>query len=643
MKLENKELSSTNINNFDGLYVPKNGSKTLNFQVKDRIFKDNVSKQNAFNFNFNISLGQETFKVNFDTQGGTAVNYISAKNGGTITLPSANSSTKTGYTLQYWQINGKNYTPGSKYTVPIGDSTLKAIWKNNTYTVKFDGNGADSGSMSNQTVTFDIEQALNKNTFVKTGYTFKGWNVSRKSLDGTKTLWMYSLTDGTRGWYVEGQNPSGTEKTLFLDQTKISRTIAINNYIVTMHAQWSANTYILTFIPNGGSVSPTSKSLTYGSQYGNLPTPTRTGYTFNGWYDWESDAKVSSTTTIGANNVTIYARWTIKSITVTFDAGKYGGFNNNWDQAANIKGSFNNMEINNNTGQLSPKVKTGKINEILTLVNKTNFKPGKYYLIDFSINNSQNNVTFDPKASGNPSINGKILNGNWEKIGSHWFFNFKCPDGVNTNEIRVGHNGFYLSWNNFNMIGLGNFYITEYDKQINKTVNYGSHYNVPTVKNIYWNVVNANYSYWSSSSGGSQITNSTIVNNENNHTIYARWSDLQNDDSNDILDDTLNIQNQNKEINNISIVENQNVNNDITELNDPKENCENSIINKDKNAPDEIGQIEPNTELIKQNKDQVIKENIEDISIKNNEITNEILKPQENDLNFNDDEGTTTQ
>ncbi|MDU2155964.1 BspA family leucine-rich repeat surface protein, partial [Clostridium sp.] len=57
----------------------------------------------------------------------------------------------------------------------------------------------------------------------------------------------------------------------------------------------------------------TSKTLTYGSQYGTLPTPTRTGYTFNGWYTAASGGtKVSSTTTIGASNTTIYAHWTKK-------------------------------------------------------------------------------------------------------------------------------------------------------------------------------------------------------------------------------------------------------------------------------------------------------------------------------------------
>ena len=41
--------------------------------------------------------------------------------------------------------------------------------------------------------------------------------------------------------------------------------------------------YIVTFDPNGGSVDVTSKEVTYGDPYGELPTPTREGYTFKGW------------------------------------------------------------------------------------------------------------------------------------------------------------------------------------------------------------------------------------------------------------------------------------------------------------------------------------------------------------------------
>ena len=47
-----------------------------------------------------------------------------------------------------------------------------------------------------------------------------------------------------------------------------------------------SSNYTVTFDPNGGMVSPASKSVTRGSTYGSLPTPTREGYTFDGWYNY---------------------------------------------------------------------------------------------------------------------------------------------------------------------------------------------------------------------------------------------------------------------------------------------------------------------------------------------------------------------
>lgn len=73
---------------------------------------------------------------------------------------------------------------------------------------------------------------------------------------------------------------------------------------------------------NGGKVSPASKVVTCGSTYGTLPTPTRTGYEFDGWYTRESSGtKVDKNTSVGTNPpTTLYAHWIAKKYTVTLDA-----------------------------------------------------------------------------------------------------------------------------------------------------------------------------------------------------------------------------------------------------------------------------------------------------------------------------------
>ncbi len=69
--------------------------------------------------------------------------------------------------------------------------------------------------------------------------------------------------------------------------------------------------YTVTFNANGGSCSTATKSVKYSASYGTLPTPTRSGYTFNGWYTSASGGtKVTTSTMVTATgNHTLYAHW----------------------------------------------------------------------------------------------------------------------------------------------------------------------------------------------------------------------------------------------------------------------------------------------------------------------------------------------
>lgn len=82
--------------------------------------------------------------------------------------------------------------------------------------------------------------------------------------------------------------------------------------------------YLVTFDPNGGRVSPASTAVTIGKTYGTLPTPNRYGYDFDGWYTEKiggEDKKVTETTTVGTNPpTTLYAHWTAKKCLVALDA-----------------------------------------------------------------------------------------------------------------------------------------------------------------------------------------------------------------------------------------------------------------------------------------------------------------------------------
>ena len=76
----------------------------------------------------------------------------------------------------------------------------------------------------------------------------------------------------------------------------------------------TAYDYLVTFDANGGNVTPTSKTVLFGNTYGDLPTPTRIGYKFDGWYTEPTDGtKIESSTIFALEEPqTLYAHWTIK-------------------------------------------------------------------------------------------------------------------------------------------------------------------------------------------------------------------------------------------------------------------------------------------------------------------------------------------
>ena len=95
--------------------------------------------------------------------------------GGSVTVQGKSDLTKTGYTFTGWQgDDGQPYSQGYVYG-GNENLTLTAQWDPNTYYVSFDSNGG-SGSMDDQTFTYDGKQALSPNDFTPpTGYEFVGW------------------------------------------------------------------------------------------------------------------------------------------------------------------------------------------------------------------------------------------------------------------------------------------------------------------------------------------------------------------------------------------------------------------------------------------------------------------------------------
>lgn len=113
-----------------------------------------------------------------------------------------------------------------------------------------------------------------------------------------------------------------------------------NGATITTKVFWTRFHYTITFNANGGSCDVSSKEMlfdtNYSTQYGSLPTPTRAGYTFGGWYTSTSYTTRFYASTLVTSNYTLYAKWTANKYTVTFSANGGSG------TMSNISATYDN-------------------------------------------------------------------------------------------------------------------------------------------------------------------------------------------------------------------------------------------------------------------------------------------------------------
>src|SRR5699024_2872735 len=110
------------------------------------------------------------------------------------------------------------------------------------------------------------------------------------------------------GWYT-GKNGAGTKIT--------EKTIVKGP--ATYYAYWIVNRTVLFDLNGGNTQSFNSKVVPHGKAVGTLPTATRVGHTFSGWYTGKKGGTKIETTTIVMSDITYYAQWNPITYTVRFD------------------------------------------------------------------------------------------------------------------------------------------------------------------------------------------------------------------------------------------------------------------------------------------------------------------------------------
>lgn len=177
---------------------------------------------------------------------------------------------------------------------------------------------ASSQSAVDQMAT-NIQSAIDGLTLKTSRYTVVAVTPDANSETGYTQL-SSTTFDGTRTYVVRvtapvhpGYEPTEQYQTVTLSADE--QTVTFVYYPVTYYAYFNAN---------GGSVDVTSKELTYGAEYGELPVATRDGYAFLGWFsDASGGEQVIADTIVTINYVeNLFAHWSdIESYTFSFDSG----------------------------------------------------------------------------------------------------------------------------------------------------------------------------------------------------------------------------------------------------------------------------------------------------------------------------------
>ena len=198
-------------------------------------------------------------------------------------FPGLPAPQKEGYRFTGWTCEGTEYLPGESRVRLI----LKAVWTEQKYVIRYQlGGGRGSNPAS-----YGIEDAVTLTAPTKTGYTFIGW----RGPDLAKPTEVVTIEKGSTG-----------------------------DRLYT--AEWKANKYAVSFDPAGGTLNSPPNSFTFDSQ-ASLPTPTRFGYTFLGWY-WGTE-RVESGTWKYLSAITLQAKWRADAYAIHYELGRVPATNPN--------------------------------------------------------------------------------------------------------------------------------------------------------------------------------------------------------------------------------------------------------------------------------------------------------------------------
>ena len=254
---------------------------------------------------FYAKWSKNTYFVSYDSQGGSSVVSSTYQIGDTVTLPAG--PTKTGYTFAGWFAAATGGTTlGSTYAPSgVGNITLYSQWTPIAYRVYYSSNNGNSGTVPSDATNYNITNVVtvvgNTANVGRTGYTWAGWNTAA---DGSGTTYQAAAT------------------------------LTMGSADVTLYAKWTAINYTITYNGNGfttGTVPTDTNNYNIGGTISIAGSNglARTGYTFLGWTVAADGTGTVMTSgyglTVGSSDVTVYAKWSANTYTITYLANGASG------------------------------------------------------------------------------------------------------------------------------------------------------------------------------------------------------------------------------------------------------------------------------------------------------------------------------
>ena len=233
---------------------------------------------------------------NIDGYGAKAEITVVANAEGKYLITTLPAASKSDYTFNGWfTADGTRYEVGSEITSEDG-LELIAQFSLITKNIKVKG-VKTTQSLESAKLISEYNATPNQNLLA-----FLKEHATATVQDQTPEGYQLVTSGGSIVWY----NYDGS--------TTLSNQLQVTSAAQEVLVKYQPKTFTLYFqVGTGASVDPTSKTVTYDSKVGTLPTPKKSGEVFMGWFDSEGVQYTSETVYKVNGNTTLTARWQSES------------------------------------------------------------------------------------------------------------------------------------------------------------------------------------------------------------------------------------------------------------------------------------------------------------------------------------------